>query len=170
MLPQVRLKIEILAVLIALLLGSLGGYLWGNHRATAEYAAVNELATVQLIASESSANMEQYFIASPEVGVYALRRNIRLLETFVAQESFHVNEKVLAWEITLSYARLGKLAEALGKSEEASEAYSRAMQASVQTGRRFNSVPDLLVVVEKLDGQYREGAAMPKVPTSKVAE
>jgi hypothetical protein len=156
---RIRLVIVIPSLILALIVGGLGGYLWGNHRATVELAALNELATFQFIASESGANIEQYFIASPEIGTYALRRNIKLLESFRGQESFRVDEKVLAWDITLSYARLAKLADKLGKKVEASEAYSHALQASVQTGRRFESVRDLLLLVDKLDSQYREEKA-----------
>ena len=151
---QLRLIVVITSLVLSLIVGGLGDVLWG--RDTVEADVLYELAIFQFLASESGANMEQYFIASPEVAAYALRRNIKLLESFIGQEALRKDEKILAWDITLSYARLGKLADRLGKKEEASDAYSRALQASVQTGRRFESVRDLLLLVDKLDTQYRE--------------
>jgi hypothetical protein len=154
--PRLRLTLVISSLLLTLLVGSLGGYLWGHHRATAEMAVLNELAVSYFIASESGVNMEQYFIASPEVAAYALHRNISLLESNLEVESLRKDKIALAWDITLSYARLGRLADKLGKKEEASEEYSRALQASEKTGRQFKSVQDLLLFVDKLDTQYRE--------------
>jgi hypothetical protein len=153
---QIKLIILIPSLVLSLLVGGFGDVLCGQDRATVEPAVLYELAIFQFLASESVATMEQYVIASPEVAAYALRRNIKLLQFFIGQEAFRKDEKVLAWDITLSYARLGKLADRLGKKEEASDEYSRALQASVRTGRRFDSVRDLLLLVDKLDTQYIE--------------
>ena len=158
---QIRLTLLIPSVVLALIVGGSLDVLWGQHRATDDAAALYELTIFQFLASESAASMEQYYIGSPEVAAYALRRNIKLLETFIGQEAFVKDKTILAWDITLSYARLGKLADRLGEKKEASDEYSRALQASVQTGRRFESVRDLLLLVDKLDSQYRDKKQKP---------
>ena len=150
------LRLVISSLVLSLIVGGFGDALCGQDRATVEPAVAYELAIFQFLASESLATMEQYVTASPEVAAYALRRNIKLLESFIEQEAFRKDEKVLAWDITLSYARLGKLADRIGKKTEANDEYSRALQASVRTGRRYESVRDLLLLVDKLDTQYLE--------------
>jgi hypothetical protein len=152
---QTRLWI-VLSLALGLLVGGFGGYQWGVQDAAEGFAEWKEIAVSQIVASEVGASMDPYITGSPEVGTYALKRNIQLLELFIGKEAFHKVESVFAWDLTLSYARLGRLADKLGKKEEASEEYFRALQASEKTGRQFKSVQDLLLFVDKLDTQYRE--------------
>jgi len=141
-----------LGLIIGLLLGFIGGYFWVKD----ELVAMSDVTTSHFIASEVEANMGQYFSASPEVGMYALQTNIRLLESQRKRNSKILDEKVLAWDLVLSYARLGKLAEKLGKKEVAERAFSHALDTSKQTGQEFKSLSDLLQLVEKLDNNAKK--------------
>jgi hypothetical protein len=151
-----RLTVVIISLALVLMIGLAGGYWWGQHRSETEARPMYELTTFHLIAAESKANMEAYFLENPEVAMYALQRNIKLLESFRENESLLVDKKVLAWDLTLSYARLGRLADKLRRKNEAVQAYSHALDATAGTGREFKSLQDLLSVVDALDTKYRE--------------
>lgn len=159
--PKSRIiLVGLVGLVLGICLGSGFSYLWMKHELELGVEGIltaNNLIDFPFVASEVEENMRQYFFSTPEMGIYALRRNIRILDHFKTRPApVFGGPKVYAWDLTLSYVRLGKLLRKKQDEMGAKEAFANALGASVETGRRFNSVAELVEVVDRLDSAYRQ--------------
>ncbi len=158
--PKSRIiLVGLVALVLGICLGSGFSYLWMKHeheQAIEVVFSAYEMMDFKFLASEGEEHMRQYFFSSPELGIYALRRNISLLNHFKTRPTPVFGPKSSAWDLTLSYVRLGKLLRKKQDEVGAKEAFENALSASVETGRRFNSVAELVEAVDMLDSKVLE--------------
>ncbi len=160
--PKSRIiLVGLVGLVLGICLGSGFSYLWMKHELELGVEGIltaNNLIDFPFVASEVEENMRQYFFSSPELGIFALRRNISLLNHFKTRPTPVFEFKAGHWDLTLSYARLGNLLRKKEDEVGAKEAFENALRASVETGRTFNSVAEVVEVVDMLDAKVRESA------------
>lgn len=139
-----KLVIAIGSIILGLFVGALGGYYWLFDN----LEAMNEVGVLARVSSEAEAVLPTYVGGNPEVGMYALQRYISLLESYKDLNLRVLDKKVLAWDISIGYVRLGNLAEKAGKGKEAAVAFANALIASRQTGRELKSLAELRAIVD----------------------
>ncbi|MDH5669099.1 MAG: hypothetical protein OEY86_13920 [Nitrospira sp.] len=101
--------------------------------------------------AEAEEAFDQYQFAHPEVASYALKRYIRLLESYQEENLDQTDRRILLFDKAIAYVRLGFIAERLNDTGRASEAYSRAWAFYQQARKTPRSMEELKELVHRLD-------------------
>ena len=102
-------------------------------------------------AHEITKNVTLSLNSSPEVAVFFIQRNIRLLENIKNTSMPFPGEKALKMDLAFSYARHGMLLNHMGKAEEAKKAFTKALSVVREAESKINSLDKLLEVLQELD-------------------
>lgn len=112
------------------------------------------------LARESEDAMRQYLSSSPLVGMYALEHLIQVYE--MSKEFYEtpnlqlLSKRGWTFDLAVSYARLGNLAERAGEKERASQAFAKALALFRQAGREIKSGAELKEIIQRLDDNARK--------------
>jgi tetratricopeptide (TPR) repeat protein len=153
-----KIVIALLSFLVGATLGAAGGVWWTKEG----FGISRELGVVYTLASESEVAFEQYLSAKPEVAMYALERFAALLQAYERTDLSTVNKRMITTDLAYTFMRIGIVAERLGESSRASQAYTQALETYRQVHSQFNTVEELKQLIQKLDdgGRRARGKKM----------
>jgi hypothetical protein len=142
-----KIVIALLSFLVGAAFGAAGGVWWAEEG----FRAAREVTILYTLASEGEAVFEQYLSAKPEVAMYALERYVALLEAYGGTDLSNVHKRVNTIDLALTFMRIGVVAERIGDSSRASQAYSRALETYRQVNSQLKTVEQLKELIQKLD-------------------